>query len=78
MNPAHSTWVSPATGPTEKSNSPQTSGIMIARARMPMTAWLPRTFLMFAEVGNVADVFDQVLKKMNIDHEQHRRARTSR
>ena len=77
MKPAHSTWVRPATEPTEKSNSPQTSGIMMARARMPITAWLPRTFVMFAEVGNVRRVFDQMLKKMNVSTNSTR-ARTSR
>src|SRR6476646_3917394 len=41
MKPAHSTWVSPAADPTEKSNSPQTNGKMMAIAKMPMTAWLP-------------------------------------
>jgi hypothetical protein len=35
MNPAQRTWVSPALLPTEKSNSPQTSGIMMASAKMP-------------------------------------------
>ena len=35
MNPATRTWISPALFPTEKSNSPQTRGIMMARARMP-------------------------------------------
>ena len=35
MKPAHNTWTSPALLPTENSNSPQTSGIMMARARIP-------------------------------------------
>ena len=74
MNPAHSIWATPAIGPTEKSNSPHTSGIMMASARMPMMAWLPRTFLMLAAVGNVSDVFDQVLKK----HGGRRRTAPSR
>ena len=63
MNPAQSTCASPATGPTEKSNSPHTSGNMIASESTPSTAWLPRTFLMFADVGNVPDVSPQRLKK---------------
>src|SRR6185295_4866310 len=66
MNPAASIWQSPAADPTEKSNSPHTSGIMMARARMPITAWLPRTFEMFAEMRKLAPVFDHVLKKMNV------------
>src|SRR5581483_10678691 len=63
MNPAQRTWESPAIEPTEKSNSPQTSGTMMARASSPITAWLPRTFLMLVDVGNVPEVFDQKLKK---------------
>ena len=66
MNPAHSTWVRPAIEPTEKSNSPQVSGMMMAMARMPMTAWLLSTFLMLALVGKVLDVLDQKLKNTNV------------
>ena len=74
MNPAQSTCASPATGPTEKSNSPQTSGNMIASESTPSTAWLPRTFLMFADVGNVPDVSPQRLKKIeHRDEHEHER-----
>ena len=73
MNPAASIWQSPAADPTEKSNSPHTSGIMMARARMPITAWLPRTFEMFAELRKLA----RRLRPRAEEDERHREQRGS-
>ena len=65
MNPAANIWVKLWIGPTEKSNSPQTSGMMMASARMPTMAWLPSTFWMLSIVRNVLRVLPHVLKKAN-------------